>query len=76
MFESLVRQAWGEATATRLRGYGLEVSWQSYAGMRHELRQDELDDLDRWLSPLVLPGGGERPSAASGAMPPREELRF
>lgn len=53
--DRFVRPEWGQATAARLRGYGLEVSWRSYAGMQHELRLDELDDLDRWLSPLVRP---------------------
>lgn len=66
--DDFVRQEWGEATATRLRGYGLDVTWRSYAQMRHEIRQDELDDLAAWLSPLVLP----RASASSVR---KEELR-
>lgn len=68
--DTFVRPEWGEATAKRLRGYGLEVSWRSYVHMQHELRQDELDDLDKWLTPLVLPQ-----SNTSGAASPREELR-
>ena len=39
----------------------------SHARMRHELRQDELDDLDQWLTSLVMP--------QRSALSPREELR-
>lgn len=67
--DTFVRPEWGEATAKRLRGYGLDVSWQSYPRMRHELRQDELDDLDKWLTPLVLPQ-----MSGAAASSPREEL--
>ena len=71
--DDFVLPAWGEATAEKLRGYGLDVSWRGYARMRHELRQDELDDLDRWLSPLVLPQDetSKRPHSPA----PRDELR-
>ena len=68
--DDFVRPEWGEATATRLRGYGLEVTWRSYAQMRHELRQDELDDLSEWLSPLIIPRASETESGIR-----KEELR-
>ena len=56
--DGFVLPQWGEATSEKLREAGLEVEWQTYAGLRHSLRQDELEDLSRWMAPIVLPGLG------------------
>ena len=76
--DNFVRPSWGEATAKRLRGYGIEVAWRSYPGVQHELTREELDELNGWLAPLVLPAPQAQPTTVPvelGAEPPwKEEL--
>ena len=52
--DGFVLPTWGEGTAEKLRGAGLDVRWKGYDNLRHEMRQDELDDLNEWMRPLVL----------------------
>jgi phospholipase/carboxylesterase len=52
--DTFVSPEWGKMTAEKLTMSGFDVQWQRYEGMRHELRQDELDDLNGWMTPRVL----------------------
>ena len=53
--DDFVLPEWGQATAKALKAFeGLEVSWRAYPRLHHELRSDELVDLNEWLAPLVL----------------------
>ena len=58
--DDFVRPQWGEATYQQLRARGLDVQWKVYPGMRHELRREELDDLNAWMMPLVRDDAGEK----------------
>ena len=61
--DDFVLPEWGEATAKKLTTYGLEVSWRTYPRLRHQLRSDELDDLNAFLAPLVLASSQTTPSS-------------
>jgi phospholipase/carboxylesterase len=64
--DDFVLPAWGQSTAKRLSAVrGLEVSWRTYPRLRHELRSDELDDLNAFLTPLVLVAQGQAGSEAN-----------
>ena len=52
--DDFVLPGWGQATSQRLKALRLDVKFTTYPGLHHEFNASELEDLNEWLSPLVL----------------------
>ncbi|MBJ6136902.1 alpha/beta hydrolase [Marinobacter litoralis] len=53
-FDQIVMEQLGQAAYQTLQGLGFEPEYQDY-GMEHSLCLEEVNDLDRFLTPLVAP---------------------
>eukprot|EP00904_Undaria_pinnatifida_P011588 jgi/Undpi1/755/HiC_scaffold_10.g04219.m1 len=51
--DGMVKAAWGRATAERLRGRGLDMSFTEHDGLDHELGEEQIAGLLGWISSVV-----------------------
>ena len=54
--DTLIKCAWGQATATALLLAGVDVRFQKYAKLEHEICEDQLRDLLNWMHDTELFG--------------------
>jgi predicted esterase len=50
---SQVRYEYGERSAAKLKAAGARVAFNSYPGMQHEARPEELEELEKWLTTVL-----------------------
>jgi predicted esterase len=50
---SQVRYEYGERSAAKLKAAGAHVAFNSYPGMQHEARPDELDAFQKWFTSVL-----------------------
>jgi len=48
--DPLVKYAWGQRTAEKLREYGYKVDFKSYRGLVHSAAPEEIDDVENFLN--------------------------
>jgi len=59
--DPVVRYAWGQLTAEKLKGWGWDVDFKTYKNLPHSAAPQEIDDLESYLLQRI-PDQGEKTS--------------
>jgi predicted esterase len=56
--DPVVKYAWGQMTADKLKEWGWNVDFKTYAGLPHSAAPQEIDDLEAYLNKRIPDVGG------------------
>jgi predicted esterase len=56
--DPVVKYAWGQMTADKLKEWGWNVDFKTYAGLPHSAAPKEIDDLEAYLNKRIPDVGG------------------
>lgn len=65
--DPVVRYAWGQATAEKLKTLGWDVDFKTYRGLPHSAAPQEIEDLAQYLQSRI-PDLGDKAAGASGSL--------